>query len=307
VAVRKILKGRNREEQSYFKAFSNYYVLENRYCNPASGHEKGGVESDVGFVKLNFLAGIPAFENFEVLNQHLLEECERVNQRTIYGQSRSIAETWKEEQGHIRPLPDYDYLCCVSREAKLNQYSQVVYHTNRYSVPTDQAYREVTIRAYPFHIEVLYQDQVLATHPRSYEQHQDILDPLHYLPLLEERPGAFEHARPIRQWREQWDPIYETLLEHLQARLNSQRAIREFIRILKLHRQYPSEEVTSAVKLALQCGCAHLDSVRLCLHQENEVEIIPAQLDLSAHPTLAQVGQEPIDLAAYDHLLRGEA
>ena len=304
-AVKHILKGRNRQEQEHFLAFRTHYVIDSRYCNPHAGHEKGGVESDVGYVQRNFLAGVPAFDDYPALNVYLAGECDRANQRRIAGQAMTIAEAWQEEQPHIRPLPAYDYPCCVIREARLNQYSQVTFQTNRYSVPTDQAYPQVTLRAYPFKIELLHHDRVLATHPRSYEREQDILDPLHYLPLLEQRPGAFEHARPIREWRESWDPVYETLLSHLQARLPAQRAIREFIRILDLHRQHAAPAVTAAIQQALACGCAHLDSVTLCLHHQAESPVVLPQLDLSSRPLLAQIGQQPVDLQVYDHLLQG--
>jgi len=304
-AVKHILKGRSRKEQDNFLAFRTHYVIDSRYCNPHAGHEKGGVESDVGYVQRNFLAGVPTFTDYSALNRYLVEECDRANARTISGQALSVAEAWEEERESIRPLPAYDYPCCLTREAGLNQYSQVVYQTNRYSVPVDQAYPRVTLRVYPFTVEILYQDQVLARHPRCYEREHDIIDPLHFLPLLEQRPGAFEHARPIRQWRETWDPVYETLLAHLQTRLPVQRAIREFIRVLNLHRHYPPAVVTEAVRQALACGCAHLDSVTLCLHQQEQPVFTPPQLDLSAHPDLAAVGQQPVDLLVYDRLLQG--
>jgi hypothetical protein len=54
----------------------------------------------------------------------------------------------------------------------------------------------------------------------------------------------------------------------------------------------------------LSCGSAHLDNVTLCLHQALTPEVVPPQLDLSTQPALAEMGQQPIDLAVYDHLLR---
>jgi transposase len=304
-AVLRILEGRNREEQALFLAFRNHYVFESRYCNPASGHEKGGVENDVGYVRRNGLAGRPAFVDYEDLNAYWLAQCQQADERTVHGQPQPVTAAWSVEQAQIRALPAHDFACCVSRELKVNKYSQVQFETNRYSVPTDQAYRAVTLRAYPFRIELLYHDPVLATHARSYAREQDILDPLHYLPLLEQRPGAFEHARPMRQLRQSWDPIYDDLLDHLQHRLTGARAIREFVRILSLHRCYPPEAVTAAVKQALACGSAHLDNVTLCLHQALMPDTPPPQLDLSTHPTLAQVGHQPVDLTVYDQLLRG--
>ena len=124
--------------------------------------------------------------------------------------------------------------------------------------------------------------------------------------LLEQRPGAFEHAQPMRQLRQRWDPVYDDLLAHLHQRLTGPRAIREFVRILSLHRCYPAEAVTEAVKQALACGSAQLDYVTLCLHQALMPESLPPQLDLSTQPALADVGQQPIDLTVYDQLLQGE-
>jgi transposase len=304
-AVLHILEGRNREEQALFLAFRNHYVFDSRYCNPASGHEKGGVENDVGYARRNFLAGCPAFADYEELNAYLLAQCQQADERTVHGQPQPVGAAWQEEHPLIRALPAHDFACCAAHELHVNKYSQVQFETNRYSVPTDQAYRTVTLRAYPFRIEILYHDQVLATHARSYAREQEIIDPLHYLPLLEQRPGAFEHARPMRQLRQNWDPIYDQLLDHLQQRLAGSRAIREFVRILSLHRSYPPEAVTAAVKQALACGSAHLDNVTLCLHQALMPDAPLPQLDLSAHPTLAQVGHQPLDLTVYDQLLRG--
>ena len=67
--------------------------------------------------------------------------------------------------------------------------------SNRYSVPVNRAHREVTLKAYPFFVEIWDGTQLLAQHPRCYEREQDIFNPLHYLPLLEQRPGAFIFSR----------------------------------------------------------------------------------------------------------------
>src|SRR5258706_137451 len=99
--------------------------------------------------------------------------------------------------------------------ARLTPYSQVIYETNRYSVPVKRARRDVILKAYPFHLEIYDQTTKLASHPRSYEREQDIFDPLHYLPLLEKRPGAFDYAKPIRRWKEDWPESYHRTLRIL--------------------------------------------------------------------------------------------
>jgi len=54
-AVQKVLLGRNRIEQASFSSFRAYYCFEARFCNPGNGHEKGGVEGMVGYVRRNYL------------------------------------------------------------------------------------------------------------------------------------------------------------------------------------------------------------------------------------------------------------
>src|SRR5690606_33297259 len=70
---------------------------------------------------------------------------------------------------------------------------------------------------------------------------EDVFDPLHYLSLLAQRPGAFAYAKPMRQWRQSWPPVYDELLAHLQTHWPDGRGVREFIAILQLHHHYPAQ------------------------------------------------------------------
>jgi hypothetical protein len=144
---------------------------------------------------------------------------------------------------------------------------------------------------------------VLASHPRCYGRERDVIDPLHYLPLLEQRPGAFEHAKPIRRWREEWPPVYERFLERLQEQSLNGQSIREFVRVLKLHRDHPAKLVAQAIEQALEYGCVHADGVKLCLRQLLKPETPMRSLSLADLPQWASVGEQPPDLTRYDQLL----
>ena len=243
----RILEGRNWKEREHFTIFRSHYLFESRFCTPGQGHEKGRVEKGVGFSRRNFLAAVPEFAYFQELNEHLLAACLADDARQVDRQVATIGEAWEMERPHLLPLPDKDFECCISKPVVLNGYSQVEYETNRYSVPADQAYRNLMLKAYPFRIDILHLDDVITSHPRCYEHKQDVLDPLHYLPLLEQRPGAFDHAKPIRCWRESWSSVYERLLEHLRRKWPDGKGVREFIRILKLHSDYPADLIAQAV------------------------------------------------------------
>jgi transposase len=306
-AVKRVLEGRKREEQRQFIVFRSHYLFESRFCTPAQGHEKGGVESDVGFSRRNFMVPIPRVSSFTELNALLLERCRADDGRTVDRQPKSIGQMWAEERPRLRALPEHDFDCCATRAVTLNGYGQVQFETNRYSVPADKAQRNLVLKAYPFHIEVLNQSEVIARHPRCYERKQDILDPLHYLSLLEQRPGAFEHAKPIRRWRARWPAVYETLLTHLRQQWPEGRGVREFVRILGLHRHHPADVVAQAIEQALNYNCAHSDGVTLCLRQLTQPDTRPEAIDLTDHPQLLTMGVEAPDLACYDQLLVGRA
>jgi hypothetical protein len=47
-AVKKILRGHQREETARFIAFRSHWGFESEFCTPGEGHEKGGVEGEGG-------------------------------------------------------------------------------------------------------------------------------------------------------------------------------------------------------------------------------------------------------------------
>jgi transposase len=306
-AVKDIWAGHQRTEQADFVAFRSHYLFESHFCTPGQGHEKGGVEHGVGYSRRNYLVPLPEVSSFEELNAHLHGQCLADDGRTVMGQTLPIGQAWKQEKGHLLPLPAQPYPCCTTHQVTLTPYSQVIFETNRYSVPANQGRLTLTLRAYAFQVEILNQNEVIARHPRCYEHGQDIFDPLHYLSLLAQRPGAFDYAKPLQQWREHWPEVYEQALAELRRLWPEGRGVREFIQVLQLHHDHPADLVEQAVRAALSYGCVHYDGVRLCLNQLLLPSTTPAALDLAAlHlACLEPTGRQPVDLHQYDRLLGG--
>jgi hypothetical protein len=80
--------------------------------------------------------------------------------------------------------------------------------------------------------------------------------------------------------------------------------VREFVRILKLHHDYPAEVVGQAIGQALEYGCAHADGVQPCLRQLMHPGSSVAPMDLTRWPQLVGVGTQVPDLHGYDQLLK---
>jgi hypothetical protein len=100
----------------------------------------------------------------------------------------------------------------------------------------------------------------------------------------------------MRRWRKEWPAVYETLLDELRVRWPDGRGVREFLSILKLHRDHPPQQVKQAIQAALDLGAVHFDGVQLCLRQQEMPSSPVATLNLSAHPQLQGIGEQPINL-----------
>ncbi|WP_126548154.1 Mu transposase domain-containing protein [Dictyobacter kobayashii] len=174
---------------------------------------------------------------------------------------------WEEERGHLRGVPEGDYECAEIREARVTPYSQVIFETNRYSLPVKRGREQVTVKASAFHVEIVEGVKVLARHERSYEREEDVLDPLHYVGLIKQKPGSFEHALPLKKWKKQWPECYFELLKRLREKWPEGRGVKEFMGIVALHQRYTAQVIELAIKQALAYGCVHVDGVEYCVSE----------------------------------------
>jgi hypothetical protein len=258
----------------------------------------------VGFAQRNFMVPMPKVSSYEELNSLLAEACRRDRERRVRGGPETVAEKLATEQPLMLELPKTDYKAYREHLATVNPYGLVPLDTNRYSVPGHVG-EEVRLRAFAFRVEILAGEEIIASHPRCFAQEQDIIEPMHYLAAMTQRPGAFEHAVPMRRWRVEWPPIYETLLAELRLRWPDERGLREFLSILALHKAHTPERLVQAIQAALALGAVHLDGVQLCLRQLSSELALPVALDLSGHDRLAGIGEQPLNLGQYDTLLSG--
>jgi hypothetical protein len=89
-AVKKILRGYQREETARFVAFRSHWGYESQFCNAAKGNEKGGVEGDVGYSRRNYLMPIPQVRHLVELNAHLLARSREDVGRKIGDRAQSV-------------------------------------------------------------------------------------------------------------------------------------------------------------------------------------------------------------------------
>src|SRR5882757_1080364 len=61
-AVKKILRGHQREETTRFIAFRSHWGFQSEFCTPGEGHEKGGVEGEGGYFRRNHRVPVPLYQ-----------------------------------------------------------------------------------------------------------------------------------------------------------------------------------------------------------------------------------------------------
>jgi len=293
-AVKAVLKGKKRIEQDAYHRFRAYYTFEVRFCTPGEAHEKGGIEGLVGFSRRNFFVPLPETDTLEELNQYLIKRCLAYGQHVISGQTQSVDELFEKEKGYLIPLPQVPFENTQSIRSKVNHYSTVIVDRNRYSVPTSYAGLQVETLLYVDRVEVFYDGKRIATHSRLYGNNKWSLEPDHYLDLLYKRPGAFNQARPIKNWRARWPISHERLLKRFQDAQGETKGIKDFVSVLMLYRDFDAPDVEAAIEKAVQAGVSSSEAVKHFLISKDP---FPDIVTLDTWPVLPQA-----DVSVYSQL-----
>ena len=300
LAVARILGDGKRKRTRAFAELVSHYLFTDRFGRPGKGNDKGKVEGLVGYARRNFLVPIPRFESFEALNAHLEQCChERMGQK-LRGHTETIAERLERDRAALLPLPGAPYDACEKVGTRVSSLSLVRYRHNDYSVPVAYGHREVLVRGYVEEVVISCGAEVIARHPRSYEREDFVFEPMHYLPLLEQKTGALDQARPLLGW--ELPAEFATLRKLLEARMGKA-GKREYVQVLRLLETFALEEVHHGVGQALGLGAIGFDAVKhlvLC-----RIERRPPRLDLEVYPYLPRANVQATSAASYMTLLEG--
>ncbi|MBI4321264.1 MAG: IS21 family transposase, partial [Chloroflexi bacterium] len=303
LAVKKILRGYQREETSRFIAFRSHWRFQSEFCTPAEAHEKGGAENEVGTFRRNHWVPVPKAGDLAELNAQLLEGCRQDEGRVIAGHDQTVGSAMLIEREHLLPLAEEDFDITEVAFPTVNGIGCVKVRTNAYSVPVRSG-AVVQARIAPTAVEVWYEGRCVASHERCYGRHQEIFNLEHYLDVLERKPGAFPGSKPLAQWRERglWPQSYDRFWQGLMERHGRQKGTRAMIELLQLGRTYGQEKLRWAVEEALALGCGDSAAVRYLLTAHQLERVTPAPLSVGV---LAAFERPLPAVTDYDQLLVG--
>lgn len=302
-AVRRVLRGSRRDETARFIAFRSHWRFAAEFCTPGAGHEKGGVENEVGTFRRNHWVPVPQARDLTDLNEQLLAACRADEARTVAGRTQPIGAALVIEREHLLPLAEEGFDLTEVSFPVVDRLGRVRVRTNAYSVPLrsgSQTQAKITATT----IEVWHAGRRVARHERCYGRQQEILDLEHYLDVLEHKPGALAGSTPLAQWRRlgRWPASYDQFWQGLIERLGKSAGTREMIGLLQLGRMHGFAALRQAIEMALTLGCGDSAAVRHLLTTPREVAPPPTLADLGR---LAQFERPLPAVTAYDQLLVG--
>ncbi|WP_426265505.1 IS21 family transposase [Sphingomonas sp. PWP1-2] len=294
IAVVKILGDGRRERTRAFTELCSHYLFRDRFARPAKGNDKGKVEGLVKFSRANFMVPVPHAASFDNLNIMLEERC-RARQRDHAGRhAETIGERLVVDRAALRPLPAVPLEPCEKRSGRVSSMALVRYRANDYSVPTAYGFQDVVVKGFVAEVVILCGGKEIARHQRCYGEGVFVADPLHYLALIETKPGALDQAAALQGWA--LPDVFQHLRHLLEARMGN-RGKREFIQVLRLLEALPLDVVTGAVTHAIQIGAVGFDAIKLIALAR--IERRPARLDLAAYPHLPRTAVKTTSAADY--------
>lgn len=302
LAVVKICGDGTRKRTQAFTGLISHYLFTDRFGRPGKGNDKGKVEGLVKNGRRRFLTPVPVATSFEELNANLEADCLRDQDRRANRQDRTIGERLLEDLTAFRALPAAPFEACETRACRVTSTSLVRYRRNDYSVPTTHGLRSVIVKGFVDEVVILSGTEEIARHPRSYESGAFVFDPLHYLALLEQKPGALDQAAPLQGWNlpDQFDH-----LRRLMEQRSGNKGKHEFIQVLRLMEVFEQELVAAAVSQALRLGTISFDAVKQIAIAR--IERRPPRLDLERYPHLPRAHVQQTRAASYTALVEGTA
>lgn len=301
-AVAKVVGGRRRVVTREFQRLLSHYLFASHFCLVRRPNEKGHVERLLEYARSNFLVPVPAVESLDELNARLSSRCQQDQERTTRGKPGTVATLLVEDRAAMLPLPARPFEARRVAEVAADSLSLVRFDTNSYSVPTKYAHRTLTVVGTVGEVRIVFEDRLVARHSRCWDRERSCFDPVHYLALLERKPGGLDFARPLAAW--DLPECMGVLRRRLEAADPSGHGTRAFVRVLRLLEVYSLAQLTDAVEYALGIDVIDPDSIRLVLDHRADRPVPLFTLD--GRPHLAGVRVESTDVSAYGALLTPE-
>jgi transposase len=301
-AVIRILRGRDRHENTRFVMLRSHYGFES-FFEPGKGgaHEKGGVEHDIGRYRRRYLTPVPVFDTISDLNTYLAVCNMKDDARFVTGRGPGAGDSVFGlsvfEQGAMWPITNERYDATTRLTARVDTKARVCVRQCHYSVPARHAGARVNVRLGAETVTVLdVHGTQIAVHLRGVIRNSEILDLDHYLEVLWQRPGALPAATALVQARVtgRFTPTHQEFWDTAKRRDGDSKGTRALCEVLLLHRVHTPGQVLAGITAALGIGSTDPAIVKIETRRAIEHNL----------PTPVVLLERVPNLVDYDQLLK---
>lgn len=282
-----------------------HYHFQPRACAPARGNEKGRIERAIRYVRDSYFAARP-FTTLEDFNRQALVWRDEVAHRRLWpgGDSRTVQDVFEEEKPYLLPLPVHRFDTDLVHPIRSGKTIYVRFDLNDYSIPPSVVGRTLTLVASPTTVRLLDGSVEVASHRRSYDRHQLILDPAHQQALIEEKRKALGSTAGSRLATAV--PESEQLLQAAFQRGESVR--RQTQLLLGLLDDYGAAELRAAIREALDRQTPRASSVAFILQKRWRSQKRRPVLSVApSRVELADIHIQPHSSEIYDDLSKPDS
>ena len=280
--------------------FANHYGFTIVPCAVGKGNEKGRVESGVGYVKKNFLAGLN-IPDFNVLKPAVIHWLDSVANVRVHGETgKRPVDRLQRERESMTPLPPHPYDIATISQVRASRQFRVTVDTNRYSVPAEYAGARLTLKAYPDRLCIYHQDKLLARHLRSYDRRKDFELPDHPKALLAQRKKARDQKIFMRflSLSDKADAYYQQLE---QRRMNPLHHIRQIVALSEIYGDQPVQRAMEDAFAFQAFSCEYIANL---IEQRARKLPKPGALHLTRRQDLLELTVEKPDIKLYNKSLK---
>jgi transposase len=281
-----------------------HYRFEPRPVAVARGNEKGRVERAIRFVRDAFFAA-RTFADIDDLNAQADAWCRgpAADRRCPEDPDRTVGEVFADEAPRLMTLPDNPYPVMERVAVRVGKTPYVRFDMNDYSVPHACVQRTLTVLADAGEVRIVDGQEVIATHPRSYDKGAQIENPVHVKALADWKHAARRHRATDRL--AQAAPASRALLTAAAERGYNLGNITGIL--MQLLERYGPGQLDAAIREALERNVPHPNAVRLALERRRDQhrQAPPVAIILPPHVRARDKAVQPHSLDVYDQLLRG--
>ena len=281
-------------------AISAHYRFEPRPVAVARGNEKGRVERAIRYIRDAFFAA-RSFTDLADLNRQAAAwtATSAIDRPWVEDRDRTVRQAFEDERSVLLPLASEPFPAHERLEVEIGKTPYVRFDLNDYSIPHDRTQRTLVVFADLEEVRITEGNDVVATHPRSWDRAQQLEQSEHLERLADEKRSAREHrgldrlARAARS-----SQAFLRIVAERGDNVGSTTA-----RLLQILDTAGAAELEEALVEALERDTVHVGAVRQIVDRRRYARGLPPPLSIPVtRGEHADLVVTPHALSTYDSL-----